>query len=330
MNQALHIGKAAALVALAVVAVSSAAALAQEKAEDSVTRQFWADAKVLSFRPGEELATYRGQPNGGIGPGGTLTLGIGMAQRHFEVKMVARLKGQRFLINVTVTPEEEDKQTRAQTIDYDLTDLNQRSLEIARDDDGRIYRLSLVPSIMERAKPRQFKTEELRLENWTFPSSPVIVNDQDYVGRLSFGSSPVGWCDIPGLAKIEFSLFHLKDALPIGTLEKGVINIVHESGATVRISEVKNGANQEVLEGGPYRVWVRWSKPSQTMEEYREDMKKYLASLREQVRKGESAIAPGTLERLEKSSEAGRIVLLGGGVRGFDDGELVRQGADQK
>jgi len=246
-----------------------------------------------------------------------------MEQRQFEVQMVAKLKAQRFLINVTVTPAEEDKQTKAQTIDYDLTDLHQRSLEIARDDDGRIYRLSLVPSIMERPKPRQFKTEELRLEDWTFPSSPVIVNDQDYVGRLSFGSSPVGWCDIPGLAKIEFSLFHLKDALPIGTLEKGVINIVHESGASVRISEVKNGANREVLEGGPYRVWVRWTKASQTMEEYREEMKKYLASLREQVQKGEKAMSPGTLERLEKLSEAGRIISLDSGVRGLDDVELV-------
>jgi hypothetical protein len=122
---------------------------------------------------------------------------------------------------------------------------------------------------------------------------------------------------------IEFSLFHLKDALPIGTLEKGVINIVHESGASVRISEVKNGANREVLEGGPYRVWVRWMKASQTMEQYRETTKEFLASLRDQVQKGEKAISPSTLERLEKLSEAGRIISLAGGVRGLDDGEPV-------
>ena len=160
MNQALHSTIVVGHVAIAAIAMLATVVRGQDKAEDSVSRQFWADAKVLSFRPGEELATYRGQPSGGVGPDGTLTLGVGMEQRQFEVQMVAKLKAQRFLINVTVTPAEEDKQTKAQTIDYDLTDLHQRSLEIARDDDGRIYRLSLVPSIMERPKPRQFKTED--------------------------------------------------------------------------------------------------------------------------------------------------------------------------
>src|SRR5439155_25978714 len=147
MNKALHLRRIVGLLVLLGMATLSAAVAGQEKSEDSPSRQFWADAKVLSFRPGEELASYRfGNPAGGVGPDGTLTLGVGREQRHFEVRMVAKLKEQRFLINVSVKPAEGDTQTKPQSIDYDLTDLNPRSLEIARDDDGRVYRLSLVPS----------------------------------------------------------------------------------------------------------------------------------------------------------------------------------------
>src|SRR5438876_9699866 len=126
---------------------------------------------------------------------------------------MARLKAQRFMANVAVKPTKEDTQTKPHEIDYDLSDLAAQSLEIARDDDGRIYRLSLIPSIREKPMPKQFQVTELRLEYWSFPSSPVIVNDQDYIGRLGMGSGPLAWCDIPSLARVEFSLLHLKDAL---------------------------------------------------------------------------------------------------------------------
>jgi len=57
MNKALRTKIVCGLLAIAAMAALSASLCAQEKVEDSVSRQFWADAKVLSFRPGEELAT---------------------------------------------------------------------------------------------------------------------------------------------------------------------------------------------------------------------------------------------------------------------------------
>jgi len=312
------------LLAIITLATCGSMLFAEEsKTEDRYSRQFWADARIYSLLPGEELASFRGDSNGGgVGPGGTLGLGISSKQRQFNVEIVAKRKAQRFLAHVTVRPDEEDMGTRAQEIDYDLTDLNPQSLELARDEDGRVYRLSLVPRIIQNPKPWQFKAEDLRLEYWSFPSSPVILNDQDYIGRLSMSSGPIAWCDIPGLAKIEFSLLHLKDAKPMGTLEKGVINIAHE-GTTLRISDVKNGVNTEALTGGPYQVWVRWAEPTQTVEEYRQSLKQQIASLKERVKNDELTLPLGTLKRLEQMSESNRIGLIGSGLRGVEDGDLA-------
>src|SRR6478752_6536275 len=86
------------LMALTVVAVIGSIVLGQEpKDGDTATRQFWADAKVHSFRPGETLASYRWNPSGGVGASGTLTLGGRDGERRFDVKIVAKLKSQRFI-----------------------------------------------------------------------------------------------------------------------------------------------------------------------------------------------------------------------------------------
>jgi hypothetical protein len=310
---------------LATMATLCSSVLGQEsKLEDAFVRQYWADARIFSFRPGDELVSYRSSPSGDVEPNGTLILGGGDKQRHFNVRIIGKLKAHRFLVNVTVEPTEEDARTKAQEINYDLSDLDPRSLEIARDEDGRVYRLSLVPRILEKTAPKQFKATDLQFECWSFPSSPVIVNDQDYIGRLAMSGGPIAWCDIPGLAKVEFSLLHLKDALPLGTLENGVIDIAHENGTTLRISYVKNGVNPEVLAGGPYRVWVRWGKPTQSIEEYRESVKQHVASLRERVKNGDLALPSGSLERLEKMSDSGRVGLIGNGVRGVEADELAK------
>jgi hypothetical protein len=71
------------------------------------------------------------------------------------------------------------------------------------------------------------------------------------MGQLRMSGGPPAFCDIPGLARIEFSLLHLKNAEASGALEDGVINIIHQDTA-IRISEVRNGTNAQVLAGGPY------------------------------------------------------------------------------
>ncbi len=307
---------------LVLIATCSALPTARAADEDDrLERRFWADATTYSVVADQELSTYRSLGGGGVGPGGTLTEGVADRRRHFKATIVAKLKSNRFLVNVTVQPDEGDP-TLPQSIDYDLTDLQPRLLEITRDEE-RIYRLALVPKVIERPKPVQFNASDLHWEYWSFPSSPVIVNDQDYIGRLAMSSGPIAFCDIPGLARIEFSLLHLKDAEPIGSIEDGVINITHPGGTTLRISDVKNGSAREELPGGPYRVWVRWSKPSQTIEQYRESMKRQVASLRERVKNGEATLSEASLKRLEQMSEAGRIGLSENGIRPVEPDDLA-------
>jgi hypothetical protein len=125
---------------------------------------------------------------------------------------------------------------------------------------------------------------------------------------------PLAWCDIPGLARIEFSLLHLKNSRPLGVLQNGVIDIENDGGTTLHITNVKNGVYQDVLSGGPYRVWVRWSKPTQTVEEYRKFLKQQIVTLKERAKSGDLSLPPGRLERLEKQSESDHVGLLSCGV----------------
>lgn len=313
------------LVALVALVSSSLTVFGQNpKSEDTSNRQYWVDVALFSLKPGEELATYSGGATGGTTPNGTYGTGIANQSRQFDLSVTGMLKAQRFVAVVEVTPDKKDAHTQAQEIEYDLTDMKPRSVEIARDDDGRVYRLNLTPRIKIYPKPKQFSVRDLQLEGWSFlPTSPVILNDQDHIGELSMGAGlPLASCDIPGVAKIEFSLLHLKDSLPLGTLNDGVINIAHKSGTTIRILNVKNGVNEEVLAGGPYQVWVRWNKPTQSIEEYRKTMKDVIAGLKERVKNGESLPA-GSLERLEKQSESDRIHIMEFAGRQIEPDDLV-------
>src|SRR5437868_5050200 len=107
MNERLVAKRCMGVVVLAIAAAFGSTVVGQEpKAADSIAWKFWADAKVLSFRPGETLASYRWNGGGGgVGPGGTLTLGARDGERRFSVKIVAKLKSQHFIANVSVKPD---------------------------------------------------------------------------------------------------------------------------------------------------------------------------------------------------------------------------------
>jgi hypothetical protein len=297
------------------------------KSEETATGYFYADIVLFSYQPGNEINTYRGYGGvSGVGPNGTTFLSATGKDRNFEVRLTGRLKSPRqFFVSVKISPERGDTQTKAQETEYDLSGLNPQSLEIVKDDSGRVYKLNLTPRIIEFPTVKQFKVSDFQLQSWGFPSSPVIVNDQDYIGEMSVSSGPLAWCDIPGLAKVEFSLLHLKDATPTGALKDGVINIRHSDGTTLKISNVKNGAHGEILPGGPYQVWVRWNKPTQTLEEFHEVLKQEIEALREKSKTGDY-LRPEILERLEKMSRSDRAGLISFGVHQLDKDDLADPG----
>ena len=55
-----------------------------------------------------------------------------------------------------------------------------------------------------------------------------------------------------------------------------------------------------MLASGPYRVWVRWNKPTKSVEEFRNAIKTQIATLKELNKAAISSLPPGSLERLEK------------------------------
>jgi hypothetical protein len=291
----------------------------EPEGEDAPYRYYFVDAALFSFQPGQELSSYRSLGRGGAGGNSECGYGAG----RFTVSVKCNSKAHRFLAKVEVKPGAGETRIQAQEHEYDLSDLRLRTLDIARDDDGRIYRLNLAPRIDETPKPSPFRVKDLRLENWSFPASPVVLNDQDYIGQLSMSSGALAWCDIPGVAKIEFSLLHLKDAQPWGQLKDGIIEITHKDGTSLRITNVLNGVHRQVLDGGPYQVWVRWMEPTQTVGQYRQSVKKMIAEISERAKSGDLSLPPGTLRRLERQRESDRIQQTSNGLRGVRPDEIV-------
>jgi hypothetical protein len=312
------------LIAMALPSMCGVPLFAQEPQTAAAPGSYYfIDASQFSFLPGKEIESYRSHGSGGCGPGGELGLGIADKSRQLSVSIVARLKSQRLVASVAVKPAQSDTRTQPQEHEFDLTDLRPKSLDIALDDDGRVYRLNLVPRLVEFPKVRQFRVRDLRLESWSFPESPVILNDTDYLGQLSMSHGAVAWCDIPGVARVEFSLLHLKDALPLGTLNNGVIEISRPDGTSLRISNVKNGVPRQMLEGGPYQVWVRWTAPTQTVEQYRASLAELVRSIRQRAEDGDLSLPSGSLQRLEKLNDSGRVMLMSNGLRAAKPDEIV-------
>ena len=276
---------------------------------------FWLDAKLFSLKESDGLDSYRYYTSGGAETSARLTLEASSDTRRFSVDIRPSKKNGRFVANVAVAPHASDGLTRERTREVDVSSLLPQAIDLAEDDDGRVYRLVLVPGVIQRTRPKRFDSSDLRLNDWHFQHSPVILNDHDYLGLLNMGSAEIAWIDIPGLAKIEFSLAPLKGAKPEGILEGGTIRIIHGSDTRLRITNVRNGIDSQTLPGGPYQVWVHWDKPSETIEEYRESMSQRIRDLRERSERGDLALSRSTIERLEKMVHSGRVIQIQSGLR---------------
>jgi hypothetical protein len=316
---------------LAVICFISLVAARATMADDNPGRrdpkQYYMDVTLFSLLPGAGLDEISTHGSGGVGPNGTLGLGVHRHGRRFQLSVQGIGRKGDFFAKVTVTPEKGDEKTEPLVKELDFSNLEPQKVDLAKDEDGRVFRVSLFPRVIVHPRPKEFTKADLELEKWTFSSSSVILNDQDYLGRLSMGRSPIAWLDIPGLAVVEFSLLPLANAKPEGTLEDGAVAI-HHGESSIHISDVRNGANGDVLSGGPYQVWVRWKEPSQTVEEYHDAWKKQLENIKERVQKGELEVPPGTIERMERQVKSDRIFQISSGIRGVRRGDLAQGDAD--
>jgi hypothetical protein len=310
------------LLTMSVGLFANCSARAGEEREAGGAQFYSIDVALLSFLPGEGLEACRSYGGGAASGNATVGHWVKDGNRNFGVTVECIMTSHRFWATVRIEPSESDESTEARVHELDLSGFEPQAIDMAKDGDGRVYRLNLMPSVQIAAAPKRFRSQDLRLEDWSFPNCPIILNDERYLGRISCSHGELAWLDIPGTALVEFSLIRFADAQPWGVLHDGVVDISNPDGTSLNIGEVANGIPREVLKGGPYQVWVRWKKPTHSLKEHQELVKQQVANIRNQINAGDLK-SPATVELLEKMAGSEGIWLMSNGVRALRPEEKV-------
>ena len=296
-----------------IFAVGSQHALAQTSAKRSVKR-FWVEVNIYSVVPGRGIESIDGVfSGGGFGPGGDWGTSIKQGERQIELRLRGQLKEGRFIVKLTSSEQvgEKKKELPELTNDLDLTDMVTKTIELAKDANGRVHQLRLDPRVIKPPVANRFDAKELRLEHFSFNKSMVILDDEEYLGTMNMFSGELIHVDIAGVAKIEFSLNPFKGASEQGQLKDGTIDIHHEA-RSLQIQKVRNGTPASELQGGPYALYVRWSPPTHSAAESREMQKRHLDELRTQLKNGEGNQTEEKLRILEQNIEKRRVFMSHG------------------
>lgn len=230
--------------------------------ENKVYRQYEVAIHLFSMDPENPLDSYR-KHGSGRSEGGKMGTTCGDKKSHYEVWTSCKFNKGSFVVTVDVKPSKKNKNPDLykETYELDCTNLQPKSLELAKGENGRVFRLNLVPSIeIIDNRPKRLDDSALAFDitRWAMAGSMVIFNDSVYAGQLGCVGGPMAWVSYPGYAKVEFSLVPFRGAKPIGILKDGRIQIRNEDGQILDIYNVKNGTHRVELPGGPYEVWVRW------------------------------------------------------------------------
>jgi hypothetical protein len=315
-NARRHVILLATLLPLALVHTANA------QPADEVRRDLIIEASLLSYLPDKGPEEYDHHGGGTTTGQGSLGLGLRISGVSAMVNIATRVKSGRVTAVVDLESEDAIRSLSFEQQTVDLSDLKPAAIRLAKDANGRVFQLNLAPTVRVTDPPERFDVEKLQLYHWRFPNSPVFVNDALYVGRLAMAQSPLAHVDISGVARVEFSLYELTEAKPWGLFDRGVITLTNpEDKNTIQISNVQNGGPHSMeLAGGPYRVWVRWSAPTRSVEEHRQEM----VELRKRIASGEFPGADATY--LDKQlSRAPSPWLYSSGLRGLRSDERVKQ-----
>jgi hypothetical protein len=249
------------------------------KQEKESYSYYHVDAAVVSLDASQSLASYRAHGSGSGTPGSTL----GYSTPETDIRIELSTESNHFYANVTTHGHDKPDEEGAKKQRIDLTSLRPTSLDLGTDKEGRVYQLNLTPSVTSvRVSPKSFREAADDLYRLKFHSSRIMLNDRRNIGNMLASDADVFSLEVCGTASLEFSLRHLKGGEPWGKLQNGRITLTNPDGTSIEISNVSNGADDRVVGGGPYIVWVRWDKPHQTVEEYRAAMTAY----RDQVKSG--------------------------------------------
>jgi hypothetical protein len=300
----------------AICLVVTTTALSRVTADDEPARRsYFLRTELVSIQPEVGISSYRIHEDAGVGGFGTLDLDVSDGDREFTILLTPRMEKGRYLATLVVQPGMTDSLTPPVDRELDLSELQAQTVELVRNEDGRVYRLNLLPQVEEYPQPVEFRVARLHMEHWAFPSCPIIVNDHHYAGSLSLSGNSLGWIDISNVGLIEFSLLHLKDAQPWGTLDNGHLRIQHENGTTISMSGVENGwPERRTLPGGPYTVWVRWKESTTDPQEYVRMLRQTIADARTRAENGEPMMDMEIWQRVIERVEAGHPQMVSNGM----------------
>jgi hypothetical protein len=233
--------------------------------ENGIVKEFFVDFKLCSFKPEAPILSYRDIWDHKLSSRSSASYPWDDEERSFRTTVKCDLESGRFTVQITIDPSDNDKLNEPLSKKVDLTDLRAHSLILATNDDGRIYLISLLPSVRATDnRPHKIDPKKFELGQMSFPGSVVVFNDSFYAGRMNVTGGTLCFVEYPGIAKIEFALEPFRNAKPTGSLHSDNIHILNDDGQTLDIVGVRNGIYQEILPGGPYTVWVRWtSLPAQ-------------------------------------------------------------------
>jgi hypothetical protein len=227
--------------------------------ENGITRFYNVSINMFSVIPENALETYEWQGSAQGEAGEMMGLSCYDKIRNFMMEVRPKISKKGLTVNIGLKPYKSDLQTKANSFDVDLTDLSPKKIELARNEDGRVYFVTITPgiAIMDN-RPKRADESSFEFGKWKLFGSMVIFNDSLYAGKIGCGGGELAYVSYPGVAKVEFALTPFKDAKMTGTLKDGRIQIHSDDGQTLDIYNVKNGNDTIVLPGGPYEIWVRW------------------------------------------------------------------------
>ncbi|QDT06993.1 hypothetical protein K227x_54170 [Rubripirellula lacrimiformis] len=277
--------------------------------------------ELRSWIRGEERKTLRMHSSSTCSNGGSVGTGVG-GESGFNVTVRCIPDLDRIAAEVSISPSKANKTLQASELVVDMSNMRTSYLLVSKDEDNRSYVLSIEPEVIEEKPPKAFTIEDLLPFDWDFPQSPVVLNDEIYVGRIGMSGGSLVGIAIAGIADLKFSLRQLKDAEPTGVLQHGTLTIKTKNDVIV-ISGVRNGANKLTLQG-PYKVWVRSTGENVSNDEYKRLMNSQLDAIQKRKAEGDASITDEAIERIKSFVNEGRPMLIGSSARDVRDSDLVK------
>lgn len=276
---------------------------------------------IRSWDPENVKATYRQHSSGSCSYGGTVGIGVG-GTGGFNAEIQCLPTNDQIAAAVSIEPYKGNANTKPSKSEVDVSDMRPDFIEVAKTEDGRVYFLIIEPEMVKLQSPKVFTVDDLSPFDWDFPQSPVVLNDNLYVGRVGMGGGSLVGITIAGVADLEFSLREIKSSKPIGTLQSGRLTINYGDDQIV-ISGVRNGAEKRTLQG-PYKVWVRSTGVNVSGEDYKRQMAEQVKVIQEMKYKGDVTISKDIIKQFKAFVDDNRPMLIGSTAREVRDRDLVQ------